>query len=90
MNIKEIEQNIIDFIECWYECKFTGQIKLEMPCENTYYIRLILNQKERPLQITYQGTFDDFCKFIVDELKRRRLTDVEYFIGYKNEQRGNC
>lgn len=90
MDIKEIEQKIIDFIECYYECEFKGQVKLEMPDENTYYIRLILNQKERPLQITYQGTFEDFCKFLVDELKRRRLTDVQYFTGYKNEQGGNC
>ena len=58
-------------------------MKLEMPTENTRYIRLILNQKERPLQITYEGTFDEFCKFIVAEIKRRRLTSVEYFTGYK-------
>lgn len=83
MNIKEIEEQLVKFIEDWYECEFKGQVKLEMPTENTYYIRLILNQKERPLQITYEGTFDEFCKFIVAELKRRRLTSVEYFTGYK-------
>ena len=90
MEIKEIEQEIVNFIECWYECEFKGQVKLEMPDKNTYYIRLILNQKERPLQITYEGTYENFCKFIKDEIRRRRLTDVQYFTGYRNEQRGNC
>lgn len=90
MNIKEIEQEIVNFIECWYQCEFKGQVKLEMPDKNTYYIRLILNQKERPLQITYEGTYENFCKFIQDEIRRRRLTNVQYFTGYRNEQRGNC
>lgn len=89
MSIKETEKEIVKFIENYYQCEFKGKVILEMPLKDTYYVRLILNQEERPLQMTYEGSFDDFCKFITDELKRRRLTSVEYFTGYKNEQRGN-
>jgi len=87
--LKKAESDLKKFIECFYECKFTGKIKIEEIYEKTFYIRLILNQDERPLQMTYDGDFDKFIEFVKKEIGSRQLNKTEYYTGYKNEERRN-
>lgn len=82
MTTKELETEILNFIEDYYQCKYTKKIKVVIK-DITYITTLSLNNDNRPLIIIYEG--DDYLNFIKAELKRRRLTDITYYRGYKNE-----
>lgn len=86
MRVKELEVKIKEIIEQTYECIFTGKVEVILLNENTYNLRLILNSFYVPLNITMQGTPDEFLAFVKDELYKRRLFVTEYYTGYKNEQ----
>jgi hypothetical protein len=80
-----LERKIKELIECIYQCEFKGKVEVkEYP--DAYALRLSLNQDERPIFITYQCDENDFIKNIADELRKRRLSNTEYYTGVKYEQ----
>lgn len=89
MNTVECGNEIKKFIEQTYECEFRGKIKVVGLDEETYNLRLTLNSFFVPLNITRQGTIEEFLDYIKDEIKKRRLNVVEYYTGYKGEK-PNC
>lgn len=80
---------IKNFIEQTYDCIFTGKVEVIALGENTFNLRLTLNSFYVPLNITMQGTIEEFFEHVKDEIIKRRLFVVEYYSGYKNESRGN-
>lgn len=89
MTIKECECKIKEFIEQKYECIFKGRIQVVELGKDIYNLRLTLNSFYVPLNITREGTIEDFFEYIKKDLAKRRLNLVEYYSGYKHEPSGN-
>ena len=85
MRIHELESEIKKFIEQTYECIFKGKVEVIQLGENTYNLRLILNSFYVPLNLTKQGSQEEFLQYIKDEIVKRRLIVTEYYSGYKYE-----
>ena len=86
IRVRELEDKIKEIIEQTYCCIFTGKVEVILLSEDTYSLRLILNNFYVPLNITKQGTQEEFLELIQDEIYKRRLFSTEYYTGYKNEQ----
>lgn len=90
MNTTDASVIIKNFIEEWYQCIFLGEVQIVQLSEDTYNLRLKLNQKDIPLNYTVQtDSIEDFIEKTKDQLKRMRLTNVEYYSGFKYESRRN-
>ncbi len=74
----DLECKIFCFIEDHYNTKFKGKVKVHRDKEEWCLI-LTLNNWMTPMYICTQLTNeDDFYNFIVKELKRRNLIQVDY------------
>lgn len=89
MTTTEASSEIKKFIEQTYEVEFKGKIEVVNLDEDTHVLRLILNSFYVPLNITVQGTMEEFLENVKDQIKKRRLNLVEYYSGYKNESGRN-
>lgn len=86
----KLEEKLKEFIEEYYECEFTGKLKIRELPDSTYNLDLYTSCPDIPINMTYQGEFSDFVKFVIKQIKERRLTDVKYFKGIRYEQGRNC
>lgn len=86
MTTNECAIEIKNFIEQTYECIFSGKIQVISLAENTFNLRLTLNSFYVPLNITMDGSIEEFLKYVKDEIRRRRLFVVEYYSGYTGEK----
>ena len=89
MTTTETSSEIKKFIEQTYEVEFKGKVEIVNLDEDTHVLRLILNSFYVPLNITVQGTMEEFLENVKDQIKKRRLNLVEYYSGYKNESGRN-
>ena len=89
MTTTEASSEIKKFIEQTYEVEFKGKVEVVNLDEDTHVLRLILNSFYVPLNITVQGTMEEFLENVKDKIKKRRLNLVEYYSGYKNESGRN-
>lgn len=89
MTTTEASSEIKKFIEQTYEVEFKGKVEVVNLDEDTHVLRLILNSFYVPLNITVQGTMEEFLENVKDQIKKRRLNLVEYYSGYKNESGRN-
>lgn len=89
MTTIEASSEIKKFIEQTYEVEFKGKVEVVDLGEDTHVLRLILNSFYVPLNITVQGTMEEFLENVKDQIKKRRLNLVEYYSGYKNESGRN-
>lgn len=85
MILIDVGDKIEKIIEELYECKFTGKAVVDRIDKDTYNLKLILNSFYVPLNLTMNGTEEEFLAFVIDQLKKKRLDRTEYFSGYKNE-----
>lgn len=89
MTTTEASSEIKKFIEQTYEVEFKGKVEVVNLDEDIHVLRLILNSFYVPLNITVQGTMEEFLENVKDQIKKRRLNLVEYYSGYKNESGRN-
>lgn len=83
-----LENKILLLIENIYNCIFKGKVIVSLD-NGTYTLQLILNSAYAPIYISFEGTEEEFLKFLEKDLKRRRLDVTEYYSGYKYESGGN-
>ena len=77
-NTLELEQAIKEFIECKYNCCFTGKVKVTTD-EDGLSLCLELNSWMTPMWIMTQiKDFNEFYQFITKELVKRNLPGVDY------------
>lgn len=91
--MNNLEKNILDIIEKYYKCKYTGGIEVKKLLSGYKLILDLGNPDKRVIQIA--GDFEqeeDFLKYIKKELISRQLEKVKFYKGVVNypedEQRG--
>lgn len=91
--LDSLEKEILNLINNITESTYTGRLKVIYE-DGIYMLFLYLDVEFAPIQLAYEGTKEEFKKYIESELKSRRLECVprgrlvQQVINY--EQRGNC
>lgn len=91
--LDSLEKEILNLINNITESTYTGGLKVIYE-DGIYMLFLYLDVEFAPIQLAYEGTKEEFKKYIESELKSRRLECVprgrlvQQVINY--EQRGNC
>ena len=67
MTTTEASSEIKKFIEQTYEVEFKGKVEVVNLDEDTHVLRLILNSFYVPLNITVQGTMEEFLENVKDK-----------------------
>jgi hypothetical protein len=95
--MNEMEEAIINMIECKYKCKYTGHVKVTKLGKGGtgYKVKLDFDNLDKPIiQISADLNAEDFLKFVEQELVSRQLHRVKFFRGVKiypeDEERRTC
>lgn len=88
MILRDESDELKKFLEETYCCIFTGKIEVDELEPEQFTLRLVLNSDYVPINISYNGSKDEFMAYAKHEIKRRRLNRVEYFYGFKDESGG--
>ena len=94
MDTKDLELAVIEMIRKLYNAEYNGKIKItqtlkQYPNEKDeylnlgYLLELGLNKDERPITLAFEGTSEQFLKFIFNELKHNRYHYTDYFTAEK-------
>lgn len=94
MDTKDLELAVLEMIRRLYNAEYTGKIKItqtlkQYPSEKDeylnlgYLLELGLNKDERPITLAFEGTQEQFLKFIFNELKHNRYHYTDYFTAEK-------
>lgn len=89
----QLEEEVKSIIEKLYCAKYRGTLRVE-ELKNSdgtvrgYIVRLGLNNHERPIFIAFEGDKKHFIKFLIEELKIKRLDVTKYFYGDKIYRKG--
>lgn len=76
-----LEHKIRELINKITNSIYTSSIKVIYD-DGMYLLKLGLNCRDAtPISLCYQGTEDEFLNFVENELKKRRLQEVEYTNG---------
>ena len=92
-DLDSLEKEILNTINQVTESSYIGGLKVTYD-EGVYTLFLYLDVEFAPIQLAYEGTKEEFKKYIESELKSRRLECiprgrlVQQVINY--EERGNC
>ena len=91
----QLEEEVKSIIENLYCAEYRGTLKVEEMKNSDgqirgYIVRIGLNNNERPVYIAFEGDKEHFIKYLIEELKIKRLDANKYFYGDKiyrrNEQ----
>ena len=81
----ELELEILHIINCTINGKYVGGLHVENPEKDVWELHLHFHVPEAPLLMSYQGTVDEFKKFIHNEIRTRQMerfpfwsVDIEY------------
>lgn len=88
MTLQGLEAAIRDLFKQIYSKEYVGKLKLEelLTTEGAhrgYKLTLGMNNVDKPLIISFEGTEKPYLKFLKQELRDRRLGDTHYYLGYK-------
>ncbi len=73
-----LEQEILDIINCTINGQYVGKLKVTQE-DGFYNLLLHLNQEQAPIVMGYQGTEEQFKKFIQEEIRTRKMERVSYW-----------
>lgn len=74
----EIEEEIRQLIDDVTDRKYITKLHVSHD-DDTWTLYLFLNKELVPLVMSIQGDEDTFKKFIIKEMKKRRLHEVKYW-----------
>lgn len=83
MTTTQIEQAILDLIKRIYCKEYISTLKVTALSNEGYNLMLAMSNKDKPININYEGTVENFLKFIEEELRQRHLNTDTYSRGYK-------
>jgi hypothetical protein len=99
MTVQELEQAIQDMFTELYCKEYTGRLSVketfstfpgEEPTHLGYIVKIGLNKDEKPIEISKEGTDEEFLSFIKQELKDRSFQRTKYFTAIQiyNDEEG--
>lgn len=95
--MNDMEEAILNMIECKYKCKYTGHVKVtKLGLGGTgYKVVFDFDNLDKPIiQLSADLNAEDFLKFVEQELVSRQLHKVKFFRGVKiypeDEERRTC
>ena len=95
--MNDMEEAILNMIECKYKCKYTGHVKVtKLGLGGTgYKVVFDFDNLDKPIiQLSADLNAEDFLKFVEQELVSRQLHKVKFFSGVKiypeDEERRTC
>lgn len=74
-----LEQEILDTINEAIGGKYIGQLKVFHEDEVGWVLLLHMNQEQAPMNFVYDGTWEQFKKFIYNELHFRKMHKASFF-----------
>ena len=83
MTTIEIEQAILDIFKRIYCKEYISKLKVTVLSSEGYNLMLAMNNKDKPININYEGTVENFLKFVEEELRQRHFNTDTYSRGYK-------
>lgn len=87
MTTQELEQAIRDSIEKLYKAKYVSRLIVkEIKDRDTvigYTLTLDMNNRDKPIYMSREGTPEQFLAYIHEELRVRQLIRVDYYDGYQ-------
>lgn len=104
MTKEELEIAIFEGISRIYCARYCGllQVKEIYDCGYTncclsdnghivgYELVLGLNVADKPIRIAVNGTQEDFLRYVLKEIRVRRLDLAKYFTGYQSYKSDSC
>lgn len=82
-----IEQAIRDLFNKLYCVEYTSKMRIRELKDREevigYSLELSMNNAEKPLYISAEGSLDQFLKIIENEIRTRRLDRVDFYNGYQ-------
>lgn len=80
-NLKTKILNVIKEALC---AEYIGE--LDVIKENdSFILKLYLNQREAPMYFAYQGTEEEFLNYLYKDLKKRQINRAQYFKGEQTD-----
>ena len=79
-----LENKVLNIINCVTDSNYISTLKVEKD-DNTYILKLDLNQYLSPLVLSFEGTEDDFLKFICNEFKTRKIERTHWYKAVREE-----
>lgn len=91
MTTQELEQAILESFITINKVKYIGRIKvIEHKDHDGYTLVLGLNNNEKELTMSCDGTAEQFLSFIRKEIRERQLCRVDYYSGYQVKPDNKC
>lgn len=82
-----IEQAILDLFTKLYCAEYASKLRIQELKDRDevigYSLELSLNNTDKPLYISAEGTIDQFLVIVENELRTRRLDRVDFYSGYQ-------
>lgn len=76
-----LENKVRDLINCVTKTEYVGPLSIRYEC-GIYTLRLGLNCRDAtPISLGFQGSEEDFLKFLEKEFRKRKLQMVKYTKG---------
>lgn len=78
--MKTLEDKVRDVIKEALESEYIGNLSIVQD-EDSYTLKLDLNQHEAPMYFSYQGTEDKFLEYLSKDLRQRQIDRAKYYKG---------
>lgn len=83
----QLEEEVRAVINETYQAEYVGTLNVtpitDGETQTGYLLRLGMNIDERPLFIAFEGSKDEFIKYLKQELRIRRLSETCFYYGEK-------
>ncbi len=83
MNTEELRQAILTIIGDLYKKCYIGPLKIVPLSTIGWDVQLGLDCDERPIHIAIELEDEQFLKYFREEMRWRRLANVNFYTGYK-------
>lgn len=78
--MKTLEDKVRDVIKEALEAEYIGNLNIVQD-EDSYTLKLDLNQHEAPMYFSYQGTEEGFLNYLFKDLSQRQINRAKYYKG---------
>lgn len=94
MQTQEIEQVIRDYFEQIYKAKYVSRLSVKEIKDRDevigYTLTLDMNNRDKPITMSSDGTPEQFLAYIYEEIRSRQLIRVDYYDGHQIVKEFKC
>lgn len=82
--MSSLKEKVLDVIREALCSEYIGRLDIVVD-EDSYTLKLFLNQPEAPLYFSYQGTEEGFLNYLLKDLQQRQIDRTKYYKGVQTD-----